>query len=62
MEDAVFAKNESDLNWFWTMREDVHVLISQIRNDQQFDISLPIGSIGDVVEKTVSGFSIRACC
>jgi len=53
MEDAVFAKTESDLNWFWTIREDVHVLISQIQNDQQFDISLPIGSIGVIVEEII---------
>lgn len=47
--DAAIASNVSDLNWFWTIREDVHVLTSSTKNDQHFDISLPIPLIGKVV-------------
>ena len=47
--DAAIAYTQSDLNWFWTIREDVHVLKSQCNHDQHFDISLPIGNIGDYV-------------
>lgn len=46
--DAAMAHTESDLNWFWQIREDVHVLVSQCNNDQHFDISLPIPMIGDI--------------
>ena len=49
--DAVMANTASDLAWFWQIREDVHVLVSQCNNDQHFDISLPIPLIGDLVEK-----------
>ena len=51
IEDAVIADNEADLNWFWTIREDVHVLVSQCNNDQHFDISLPIPLIGETIKK-----------
>ncbi|NNE15082.1 MAG: FAD-binding oxidoreductase [Saprospiraceae bacterium] len=47
--DAAIASNASDLNWFWTIREDVHVLTSSTKNDQHFDISLPIPLIGEVI-------------
>ncbi|MEM7106389.1 MAG: FAD-binding oxidoreductase, partial [Bacteroidota bacterium] len=49
--DAVIAQSETDLNWFWTIREDVHVFAAHIKHDQHFDISLPVGEIGDFVEK-----------
>jgi len=45
--DAAVADGESDMNWFWRIREDVHVLVSQCAYDQHFDISLPIPLIGD---------------
>lgn len=48
--DAAIAYTESDLNWFWTMREDVHIFISKYKSLQSFDISLPIPLIGEVVE------------
>ena len=51
--DAVMAHSEADLNWFWRIREDVHVMVSRCRNDQHFDISLPISAIGDVVEQVL---------
>jgi len=50
IEDAVLAQSESDLNWFWTIREDVHVIKSKVTIDQHFDVSLPIPLIGDYVK------------
>lgn len=47
IEDAVIANNQSDLNWFWSIREDVHVLVSACTFDQHFDVSLPTPLIGD---------------
>ena len=49
--DAAMAHTESDLEWFWNIREDVHVIKSQCKNDQHFDISLPIPLIGDLIEQ-----------
>lgn len=49
--DAAIADGSSDLEWFWKIREDVHVVASQCNNDQHFDISMPIGYIGDKVEE-----------
>lgn len=49
LEDAVLASNQSDLNWFWTIREDVAVLVSQMKLPQYFDISIPIPLIGKVI-------------
>ena len=48
--DAVLAQSDSDLNWFWTIREDVHAFVSQCTYDQHFDISLPIPLIGDFLD------------
>ncbi len=50
-EDGALAHSESDLEWFWKIREDVHVLVSQGPVDQHFDISLPIPLIGDMIAK-----------
>ncbi len=50
VKDAVFAHTQSDLDWFWSIREDVHAGVSQLSNDQHFDISLPIPAIGHVVD------------
>lgn len=49
--DAVMAFTDSDLNWFFKIREDVDVLVNRCRNDQHFDISLPIASIGKTVNQ-----------
>lgn len=49
--DAAMAHTESDLEWFWAIREDVHVIKSQCNNDQHFDISLPIPLIGELIEQ-----------
>jgi len=47
--DATLAHTAADLDWFFKIREDVHTLVSLCRNDQHFDISLPIPSIGKVI-------------
>lgn len=52
--DAVPAQTESDLEWFWKIREDVHVIKSTCTYDHHFDISLPIAAIGEYVTKTVA--------
>lgn len=49
--DAAIAFTESDLEWFWKIREDVRVLSAMANNDQHFDISLPIPLIGDYVQQ-----------
>lgn len=49
--DAAIADGASDLEWFWKIREDVHVIASQCNNDQHFDISMPIAHIGDKIEE-----------
>jgi len=51
--DAAVAFTASDLEWFWKIREDVAVFIGQCENDQQYDVSLPIPSIGKYVTETV---------
>ena len=51
--DAVMAHTESDLVWFWTMREDAHVFISTCNNKQIFDISLPIPLVGSMIQDMV---------
>lgn len=51
--DAVPAQTESDLNWFWTIREDVHVIKTACVIDHHFDISMPIGKIGSYVDQTL---------
>lgn len=47
--DAVLADTQSDLDWFWKIREDVHVLVTACTYDQHFDISLPIPLIGPTI-------------
>ncbi len=48
--DAVKADGDSDMQWFWRIREDVHVLSSVCAYDQHFDISLPLVAIGDTID------------
>ena len=52
--DAVPAQTKSDLEWFWKIREDVHVIKTSCTYDHHFDISLPIASIGEYVTNTVA--------
>lgn len=51
--DAAVAFTEADLQWFWQIREDVHLLFGACQYDQQFDISLPIPTIGNYVDTTI---------
>lgn len=51
--DAVPAQTQNDLNWFWNIREDVHVVKTACVIDQHFDISLPIRTIGKYVDDTL---------
>jgi FAD/FMN-containing dehydrogenase len=58
--DAVLAQSESDHRWFWTLREDVQPLLHYSAYEQLFDISLPTGLIGkilDTIEKEVTEIS-----
>lgn len=54
IQDAAMAHSESDLSWFWTIREDVHVINAQCKHSQHFDISLPIPSIGQTITEIVA--------
>ncbi len=47
--DAALATNQADLHWFWTIREDVGIFVSQHTYSQHFDISLPLPHIGNVL-------------
>lgn len=51
IEDGAMADTASDLNWFWSIREDVHVIKSQCNYDHHFDISMPIAEIGLQIKK-----------
>ena len=48
--DAVPAQSESEIRWFWSIREEVEGMTSLCCNAQQFDISLPVAEIGPYVE------------
>lgn len=48
--DAVPAHSDSDLEWFWNIREDVGVINAVCTIDQHFDVSLPISKIDDYVD------------
>ena len=49
-EDAVMADTDSDLQWFWTIREDVKILAEQGKVDHHFDVSAPINELGNYVD------------
>lgn len=49
--DGTIASTESELNWFWKIREDVHACVSRSIFNQHFDISLPIVHIGSELSK-----------
>ncbi len=51
IKDAALAHSESDLNWFWGIREDVHAFVSLCQYDQHFDISMPLKYIGNYVDE-----------
>jgi FAD/FMN-containing dehydrogenase len=48
--DAVMAQSVQNIDLFWRIREDVDVLVSQCKNVQNFDVSLPIPAIGTYVD------------
>ena len=54
IKDAAFAETASDLNWFWTVREDVKVLLEDMNFDQHFDISIPLDLIGKATNKMIA--------
>jgi len=56
--DAAIADGGSDLEWFWTIREDVHQLKSDCSIDHHFDISIPIPEIGVYVDETVKKLNL----
>ncbi|MEN8816476.1 MAG: FAD-binding oxidoreductase [Nonlabens sp.] len=47
--DAVMAQSESEVEWFFRIREDVNNLVDFMNYDQHFDISLPIPMIGNYI-------------
>ena len=53
VEDAVLGKDEKEQLNIWGIREDVAVLAEEKKFDQQFDISIPVAQIGEVVDKTI---------
>lgn len=53
IEDAAIAQSEADTKLFWGIREEVHIMNSNCRFAQHYDISLPIPTIG----KTISGIT-----
>ena len=61
--DAAIAHTADEIKWFFTIREDVSIMISHAKENQQFDISLPIRDIGPYVNdrleilKTTEGIS-----
>jgi FAD/FMN-containing dehydrogenase len=59
VEDAVLAFTESDLEWFWKIREDVHAFVSLCTYDQHFDISLPMPLIGEYVDQVINQLKLN---
>ena len=54
IDDAVIGKDEKEQVNIWGVREDVAVLADERKFDQQFDISIPVPLIGEVVDKISS--------
>lgn len=50
-EDGVIAHTESDLQWFWNIREDVSIMAKKYPFDQHFDVSLPLKHMDDYIKK-----------
>ncbi len=57
IEDAVIATTDSDLKWFWHIRENVDALVAVCDYDQHFDISLPIEAIGNNISRITKKLS-----
>lgn len=52
--EATMAFTASDLHWFFKIREDVDTVVNRCRNDQHFDISLPIAAIGKTLAQILA--------
>ena len=59
VDDAVLGKDEKEQLNIWGIREDVAVLAEEKKFDQQFDISIPLALIGEVIDKTIT--ELRNC-
>lgn len=53
IQDAVPAESETDINRFWSIRENVDPMVSNSKHAQQFDISLPVPVIGETINRIV---------
>jgi FAD/FMN-containing dehydrogenase len=53
IQDAVPAESATDIDRFWTIREDVAPMVAKCQHIQQFDISLPIPLIGEILNQIV---------
>tara|TARA_B100000902_G_scaffold396721_1_gene458516 strand:+ start:3439 stop:4827 length:1389 start_codon:yes stop_codon:yes gene_type:complete len=51
IDDAVIGKDEKEQLNIWGIREDVAVLADEREFEQQFDISIPVPLIGEVIAK-----------
>ena len=51
IDDAVIGKDEKEQVNIWGIREDVAVLADERKFDQQFDISIPVPLIVEVIDK-----------
>tara|TARA_B100001057_G_scaffold235889_1_gene236169 strand:- start:3335 stop:4723 length:1389 start_codon:yes stop_codon:yes gene_type:complete len=59
IDDAVIGKDEKEQVNIWGIREDVAVLADERKFDQQFDISIPVPLIGEVIDKI--SFKLKEC-
>jgi FAD/FMN-containing dehydrogenase len=51
IDDAVIGKDDKEQVNIWGIREDVAVLADERKFDQQFDISIPVPLIGEIIDK-----------
>ena len=51
IDDAVIGKDDKEQVNIWGIREDVAVLADEKKFDQQFDISIPVPLIGEIIDK-----------
>jgi len=51
IDNAVIGKDDKEQNNIWGIREDVAVLADERNFDQQFDISIPVPLIGEIIDK-----------
>lgn len=59
MQDAIMAQSQSEVQWFFRIREDVNNLVDFMKHDQHFDISLPIPLIGEYISACYK--SLKEC-